>query len=125
MPRLPLMPYSHSNSLTKNRPVGPAIQHLVTIVHPKTFARWKREADGHVPRRRVGRPRTKEAIVKLLVRFAKQTDWDYSKMQVELKKLGFGKVGRTTIQNTLKREGCDPGPGRGPTLWDDFIRKAC
>jgi len=121
--RIELTPEERNRLLKFGRPVGPAIQHLVTIVHPKTFARWKREADGHVPSRRVGRPRTKEAIVKLLVRFARQTDWGYSKMQGELKKLGFGKVGRTTIQNTLKREGCDPGPGRGPTLWDDFIER--
>ncbi|MEO0513842.1 MAG: integrase core domain-containing protein [Planctomycetota bacterium] len=59
----------------------------------------------------------------MLVRFAKQTDWGYSKMQGELKKLGFGYVPRTTIQNNLKREGIDPGPGRGPTLWDDFIAR--
>ena len=104
-------------------PVGSAIQHLISIVHPKTFVRWKREARGHVPQSPLGQPRTAEAIVKMLVRFAKQTNWGYSKMQGELKKLGFGHVGRTTIQNTLKREGLYPGPNRGPSAWDEFITR--
>ena len=58
-----------------------------------------------------------------LIRFAWETDWGYTRMKGELIKLGLPGVGRTTIQNILKREGCDPGPGRGPTTWDDFIAR--
>ncbi len=119
--RIQLTPEERNRVLKFGKPVGSAIQHLISIVHPKTFARWRRESEGQVPTRRMGRPRTAEAVVKLLVRFATQTDWGYTKMQGKLKKLSFGKVGRTTIQNILKREGVAPGPGRGPTTWDDFV----
>jgi putative transposase len=30
--------------------VGPVIKELISIVHPKTFARWVREAANHIPR---------------------------------------------------------------------------
>lgn len=105
--------------------VGPVIRELISIVHPKTFARWIREAANHVPipRSKGGRPRTAADIVLLILRIAEQTGCGYTRIKGELIKLGLPDVGRTTIQNILKRDGFDPGPGRGPTTWDDFIAR--
>jgi putative transposase len=123
--RVSLTPEERARLRKFGEPLGSAIKELISIVHPKTFARWVREAANHIPKPRAkgGRPRTAAEIARLIVRIAKQTGWGYSRIKGELIKLNCPEVGRTTIQNVLKREGCDPGPGRGPTTWDDFMAR--
>ncbi|MCG8508930.1 MAG: hypothetical protein MI741_06835, partial [Rhodospirillales bacterium] len=123
--RTQLTPEERCRLVKYGEPVGSGITYLISIVHPKTFARWLREAKGHVPRSRgTGRPRTAEQVVELIRRIAKETGWGYTRIKGELIKLGHPKVGRTTIQNTLKRDGYDPTPGgSGPQTWDAFIAR--
>lgn len=104
---------------------GNILQHLVSIVHYKTVQRWVREAKGHIPspRSRRGRPPIKTEIVKLIIRLAKETGWGYTRIKGELIKLGHADVGRTTIAKVVKDAGLDPGPDRGPTEWDSFIKR--
>ena len=37
-------------------------------------------------------------------------------------KLGLGKIARGTIRNILIENGLDPGPKRGATTWDQFVK---
>lgn len=104
---------------------GNVLQYLVSIVHYKTVQRWVREAKGHipVPRSRRGRPPIKAEIVKLILRLARETGWGCTRIKGELIKLGHADVGRTTIAKVVKEAGLDPGPDRGPTEWDNFIKR--
>ena len=62
------------------RAVGPAIQHLVSIVTPRTFARWLK-ADGEAPKtapvqpRPPGRPKTDVDVQSLVLRLARENAW--------------------------------------------------
>ena len=61
--------------------LGSAIKELITIVHPRTFARWISEGkSGKKPRKR-GRSRKPEEIRQLIIEMAKATGWGYSKYQ--------------------------------------------
>jgi len=103
--------------------VGKAIKELISIVSPRTFARWLAEGKkGGEPRRR-GRPRTALEIRDLLLRLARENIWGYTRLLGELKKLGIFRLGRTTVQNILKAEGLDPNPERKRSNWDEFIKR--
>ena len=53
--------------------LGSAIKELITIVHPRTFARWISQGkSGKKPRKR-GRPRKPEEIHQLIIDMAKST----------------------------------------------------
>jgi putative transposase len=109
------------------KPLGPAIQNLITIVSPRTFARWvsgETNAKGKPktePRR--GRPRTEEGIRDLILLIARQTGWGYTRILGELKKLGVRSIARSTVVNILRQNGLDPGPKRGEGTWDEFVAR--
>ena len=64
-------------------------QKLISIVHPRTFARWISETkagkDGEKKPR--GRPRKPEEVRHLVIELAKETGWGYRRIFGELKKL--------------------------------------
>jgi putative transposase len=101
--------------------VGPAVKDLITIVTPRTFARW---ASG-VPLkpRKPGRPRTPEEIRQLVVQIAKDTGWGTGRVLGELRKLGIRKISRSTVSRILKECGFEPGPKRGWGTWHDFVQR--
>ena len=71
--------------------LGQAIDHLVSIVHPRTLRRWIREdrrGKRKVPVAR-GRRRTAEQIRRLILKLARETGWGYTRILGELKKLGI------------------------------------
>jgi putative transposase len=92
------------------------LRNVICIVRPETVFRWHRE----LVRRKwtyqqsvEGRPRTKEEVARLIVRFAREnTDWGYGKIQGELLKLGHD-ISEETIATILERHGIPPAPERG------------
>jgi hypothetical protein len=97
--------------------VGAAIKELITIVSPRTFARWlSGESESKRAAKKLnspGRPRTPEEIRDLIVRLADENAWGYTRILGELKKLGIGGVSRSTIANILKEYGFETAPKRG------------
>jgi putative transposase len=104
--------------------LGRALNELVTIVHPDTLRRWIREAGNRAKRKlsKVGRPRTKAEIRELIIKFARENDWCYTRIMGELKKLGIKPPSRNTVKNILKEHGLEPGPKRGVGTWDEFLK---
>jgi putative transposase len=102
------------------------IEQLVSIVTPRTFARWvaeeKQPKEVKRSNRKPGRPRTPDEIRELILRLARENGWGYTRILGELKKLGVS-VCRSTVINVLREHGLDPGPLRGEGSWADFIQR--
>jgi putative transposase len=105
----------------------PVIQELLTVVTPRTFARWlsgespsKRKTESEA--RKPGRPRTKQEIRDLIIRIAGETGWGSEKIRGELYKLGIN-IARTTVAKILVENGFDPGPKRYHSTWREFTRR--
>jgi len=120
--RVTCTPAERARLVELGRKVGPAIKDLITIVHPRTFARWVSGEKKGTARRKPGRPRTPEAIRELVIRMAQENGWGLGRILGELKKLGIRKVCKSTVRNILKEHGFDPGPKRGEGSWDEFIK---
>jgi putative transposase len=126
--RISVTPSERQRLLKYGKPLGQAIRQLITIVSPRTFARWVKgdataTARGGQPAARPGRPRTAEDIRALVLRLARANAWGYTRILGELKKLGVRKISRTTVIKILKENGLDPGPRRGEDTWDDFLKR--
>jgi putative transposase len=105
------------------RGLGTAIRELITIVSPRTFARWlSGETVRRKGTRKPGRPKTAVEIRELIVQFARDNVWGYTRILGELKKLGIA-VSRSTVVAILEENGLDPGPKRGEGTWNDFIKR--
>jgi putative transposase len=118
--KIVLTPQEKRRLLRFGKPLGKAINDLITIVSPRTFARWvsaeKAPADKQPPERKPGQPRTNDQIRDLILRMAEENAWGYSRILGELRKLGINNVSRNTIANILKANGYEAGPKRGPGL---------
>ena len=87
--RLTITPEERRRLVKFGKPLGPAIKELISIVSPRTFARWvsgetrtNRTRQGQ-PKR--GRPRTAEALRDLILKLARETGWGYTRILGELK----------------------------------------
>jgi len=105
-----------------------AIQQIATIVTPDTILRWHRQLvakkwDYSKRRKSVGRPRIRQVIVDLILRFAKENpSWGYDRIQGALANVGYH-ICDTTVGNVLKAHGIEPAPDRKrQTTWRTFIR---
>jgi len=103
--------------------LGSAVKELISIVHPRTFARWISEGKSKGKPRKRGRPRKPEEIRQLIVEMAKATGWGYRRILGELKKLRIRNISRSTIARILQENGFDPGPKRGDGTWHEFIQR--
>jgi putative transposase len=104
--------------------LGSKIKAIITIVHPRTFARWLNESASGRKRRKRGRPRKPEEICKLILDIARNTGWGCGKILGELKKLRIYNVSSATVSRVLKDNGFDdPGPKRDYGSWYDFIQR--
>jgi putative transposase len=122
--RLPLTDQERRRLVKFGKPLGSAIKELITIVTPRTFARWLATETGVKPKpKKAGRPRTAEEIRELILKLARETGWGYSRLHGELKKLGIRSVSRGTIVNILREHGIEPAPNRGPGTWDEFLKR--
>jgi len=104
------------------------LRDLATLVTPDTLLRWHRELvarkwDFSAARRRVGRPRTREEIAKLVVRMAAENPtWGCGRIEGALKNLGV-KLSDTAIGGILREHGIEPAPDRQrTTTWKTFLR---
>jgi putative transposase len=103
--------------------LGSKLKDVITIVHPRTFARWLSESSSGVKPRRRGRPRKPEQIRQLIADMAKETGWGYRRILGVLQKLRLHNVSRATIRRILQEHGFDPGPKRGRGTWHEFIQR--
>lgn len=103
--------------------IGTGVLKLITIVHPRTYQRWRQQkSQGKKPTKKMGRKGTPESLREIVVRLAKETGWGYGRIVGELKKLRIQCVGRTTVRTILKEEGIHPSPKRGKGTWDEFVK---
>jgi transposase InsO family protein len=96
------------------------------IVKPATLIGWHRQIVRHhwtfQPKRRPGGPRTAPQAEQLVLRLAREnTGWGCGKIAGEMRKLGFVRFGRSTVQRILERHGLWPRPRRGGLSWHDFL----
>ena len=118
-----LTPRQRQRILKYGRPLGTKIKDVITIVSPRTFARWASGETKAVRKpAKTGRPHTAIDLKELILRLARETGWGYTRILGELKKFGVGKVARSTVVNILGAAGLDPGPKRGEGTWDEFIK---
>jgi putative transposase len=103
--------------------LGAKIKEVISIVHPRTFARWLSESKSGAKPRKRGRPRKPEQIRQLILDMAKATGWGYRRILGELKKLRIYSISRTTAKRLLQDNGFDPGPKRGYGSWVEFIER--
>jgi len=69
--------------------VGAAIKELITIVHPRTFARWisEKKSGKDKEKKERGRPRKPEEVRQLVIQLAKDNGWGYRRIFGELRSL--------------------------------------
>jgi len=81
--RITVTPEERWSLLKFGKPVGQAIKELITIVTPRTFARWvsgeKKETEAKKTEKKPGRPRTPDEIRELVVKIAQETGFGYTK----------------------------------------------
>ena len=103
----------------KGKAIGrKALMELTTIVTPDTILRWHRQLvakkwdQSHTRKSTVGRPRVRQVIVDLILRFARESpSWGYDRIQGGLANLGYY-ISDTTVANVLKAHGIEPAPDR-------------
>lgn len=105
-----------------------ALRELTTIVTPDTTLRWHRELvakkwDHSQQRKTVGRPRIRQVIVDLILRFAQENPtWGYDRIQGALANVGYP-ISDRTVGNILKAHGIEPAPDRQrQTTWAAFLK---
>ncbi len=103
------------------------LRELTTIVTPDTILRWHRELVArkwdHSDKRGVGRPRIRQVIVDLILRFARENPtWGHDRIQGALANVGYH-ISDTTVRNVLKAHGIEPAPDRQRTgEWSTFLK---
>ena len=104
------------------------LEEVGTPFTPDTILRWHRilvarKWDHTDKRKNVGRPRIREAIVELILRFAKDNPtWGFDRIQGALANVG-DRISDTTVGNVLKQHGIQPPPDRKlQTTWATFIK---
>jgi putative transposase len=122
--RIMTTPAERSRLLKYGRPLGPAINQLITIVVPGTFHRWVREAKGQKPKKagKIGRPKKPIDLKTLILKIARDTGWGYTRVLGEIRKLTRHRISRQTVANIMREAGLEPGPKRGEKTWDEFLR---
>lgn len=102
---------------------------FATLFTPDTILRWHRRLvakkwDSSDKREStVGRPRVRQEIVDLAVKFAQENPtWGCDRIQGALANVGYC-ISDTTVSNILKQNGNDPAPERKrSTTWATFLK---
>lgn len=122
--RIVLKPHERDKLLELGEVVGTKLRLMITIVTYAAYLRWKnnKKKDGDKPPRKMGRPKTSEEIRELILKMALETNWGYTRILGEIKKLGMKPPSKTTVKNILREVGHDPGPQRGEGTWESFLK---
>ncbi len=75
--RIEVTPAERAKLLKLGIRLGSAIKQVITIIHPRTFARWLAESKSGAKPRKRGQPRKPEQVRQLVVEIAKATGWSY------------------------------------------------
>lgn len=104
------------------------LEEVGTLFTPDTILRWHRmlvakKWDYSKKRNHVGRPRIRQVIVDLILRFAKENpDWGYDRIKGALANVGYH-ICDQTVGNVLKEHGIEPtGDRKRQTTWKTFIK---
>ena len=105
------------------------LREIGTIFTPDTILRWHRTLVAkkwdYSDRRQktTGRPRVRQLIADLVLRFAKENPtWGYDRIQGALANVGY-RICDTTVGNILKAHGIEPAPDRQRTgSWKTFLK---
>lgn len=123
--RVDVTPGEREQLVKRGKPLGKKIKDLLTIVSPRTFARWMsgetKSVGKHKEPSKGGRPRKPEEVRQLVAQMAKENGWGLGRIMGELKKLGLP-ISKSTVRNILLENGFDLGPKRGEGSWDEFIK---
>jgi transposase InsO family protein len=127
--RIPLTDHQRRRLAVKGKILGrEALGEIATVVTPDTILRWHRQLvaqkwDFSHRRTKVGRPRTSQEIVELILRMARENPgWGYDRIEGALANLGH-KISDTTVGNILKEHGIEPAPERRrKTTWKAFLK---
>ena len=104
------------------------LEEVGTLFTPDTILRWHRTLiaqkwDYSDKRKSVGRPRIRQVIVDLILRFASENpSWGYDRIQGALANVSYH-ISDQTVGNVLKQHGIEPAPDRKrQTTWATFIK---
>jgi len=104
------------------------LEEVGTLFTPDTILRWHRmliaqKWDYSDRKQQPGRPRIRQVIVDLILRFASENpSWGYDRIQGALANVGYP-ISDTTVGNVLKQHGIEPAPDRKrQTTWKTFIK---
>ena len=90
--------------LELGKPLGRAIEELITIVKPSTFYRWCRESGKQTKTKKPkGGQRKPPEIRELILEIARTTSFGYTRIIGELRKLGIKGVSRSTLSRNVVR----------------------
>jgi putative transposase len=104
---------------------GKRLDETILLFKPDTVLKWHRELVRHKwtykHRQSRGRPRIAPELEELIVRLARENPrWGYSKIQGELRKLGYS-IGRSTVRDALSRNHLPPSKRRKSSNWRSFL----
>ena len=103
------------------------LEEVGTLFTPDTILRWHRmlvaKKWDYSDRKKPGRPRIRQVIVDLILRFARENPtWGYDRIQGALANVGYH-ICDQTVGNVLKEHGIEPAPERKrQTTWKAFIK---
>lgn len=115
---------------TKGKILGrKRLEEFGTLFAPDTILRWhrllvaKKWDYSNRKEKKPGRPRVRQVIVDLTVKFAKENPtWGFDRIQGELAKVCYP-ICDTTVSNILKAHGIEPTPTRKRTgSWKTFLK---
>lgn len=127
--RIVTTPRERARLLKVGRKLGASLRELTSIVSYESFCRWMREAEGiekpdkvtPASPRKPGWPRTADDIRALIIKIRKESNFGYTRILGELRKLGI-RISRQTVKNILVEAGLTPEPN-DTNSWEAFLKR--
>ena len=82
-------PHERAQLLKFGKPLGKAINELITIITPGTFHRWVREQKRGRKKKTVGRLGKSAVLHELILKIAREMGFGYTRILGKLRKLGI------------------------------------